>query len=97
MKDKFNVIQCHVDLHIENSHSLKEKRRIVKSLKDRIKNQYNISICEYGNLSLWQRAQLGLVSCSNEKNAAEATLRMAVDMIRHFPAVTIIDYRIEVV
>ncbi|OGC39100.1 hypothetical protein A2Y85_04465 [candidate division WOR-3 bacterium RBG_13_43_14] len=97
MKDRLNVVQCHIDLHVENSHSLKEKRRIIKSLKDRIKNQYNVAICEYGDLSLWQRAQLGLVSCSNEKNAAEATLKMAIDMIGHFPAVAIIDYRIEVI
>lgn len=97
MKDKFNVVQCQIDLHVENTHSLKEKRRIIKSIKDRIRNQYNIAVCEYGDLSLWQRSQLGLVSCSNEKNAAESNLKTAVEMIRHSPGVTIIDYRIEVI
>ncbi len=97
MKDRLHVVQGNIDLYVANSHSLKEKRRIIKSLKTRIRNEYNIAICEYGDLSLWQRAQLGLVSCSNEKNAAEVTLRMAIDAIGAFPSVTIVDCRIEVI
>ncbi len=54
-----------LDLHIHESHSLKEKRFVVKSLIDRIKNKFNVSVAEVAN-DLWQRSIIGIACVSNE-------------------------------
>ena len=95
MASSFVVGRCEIDLFIENSHSLKEKRRIIKSLKERLKNQYNVSVCEYGDMSLWQRSQIGLVSCGNERAIVDTTLKRAVEFINHVHLVSLLNYTIE--
>lgn len=96
MANTFYVGRCELDLFIENSHSLKEKRRIIRSLKERLKNQYNIAVCEYGDMSLWQRSQLGLVSCGNERSIVDTTLKRAVDFVGHFHALSMLNYTVEI-
>jgi uncharacterized protein YlxP (DUF503 family) len=96
MANTFFVGRCELDLFIDNSHSLKEKRRIIKSIKERLKNQYNVAVCEYGDMSLWQRSQLGLVSCSNERTVVDATLKRAIDFLGHVRPVSLLHYEIEV-
>jgi len=96
MANTFYVGRCELDLFIENSHSLKEKRRIIKSLKERMKNQYNIAICEYGDMSLWQRSQLGLVSCGNERSIVDATLKRAIEFLKHVHSVSLLNFTIEI-
>ncbi len=55
-----------LDLHIHGSHSLKEKRFVIKSLIDRIKNKFNVSVAEVDANDLWQRAVIGIALVSNE-------------------------------
>jgi uncharacterized protein YlxP (DUF503 family) len=95
MASSFIVGRCEIDLFIENSHSLKEKRRIIKSLKERLKNQFNVSVCEYGDMSLWQRSQIGLVSCGNERSIVDMTLKRAVEFINHVHVVSVLNCTVE--
>lgn len=95
MANSFVVGRCELDLFIENSHSLKEKRRIIKSIKERLKNQYNIAVCEFGDMSLWQRSQLGLVSCGNERSIVDTTLKRAIDFLNHVHVISLLNYTIE--
>ncbi|UCG30609.1 MAG: DUF503 domain-containing protein [candidate division WOR-3 bacterium] len=83
-------------MHIDNCHSLKEKRRIVTSLKEKLKNRYNVAICEFGDLSLWQRTQLGLVTCGNTKQHVDSSMRKALDFIDKFHAVSLLKYDIAI-
>lgn len=50
-RGKLYVVQCTLDLHIADCQSLKDKRRVIKSIKQRLKNRYNVSVCEFGDLS----------------------------------------------
>ena len=95
MASSFIVGRCEIDLFIENSHSLKEKRRIIKSLKERLKNQFNVAVCEYGDMSLWQRSQIGIVSCGNERSIVDMTLKRAVEFINHVHLVSLLNYTVE--
>lgn len=56
---------CSITLRISAARSLKEKRRIIKSIIERIRNRYNVSISEVGYLESWQLAQLGIAFVSN--------------------------------
>ena len=55
-----------LDLHIPESHSLKSKRMVIKSLIDRIKNKFNVSVAEVDANNLWQRSVIGIAYVANE-------------------------------
>ncbi len=88
---------CWVDLHIPGARSLKDKRRVIKSLKERLKNRYNISIAETGALDKWQRAEIGIVCVSNDSVKVSRTLNTVMDRIRDDYAVSVIDYHTELI
>ena len=53
---------CSLKFFLHGNNSLKEKRRITKSIKDRVKNKFNISIAEIGDQDVWQNLHLGIVA-----------------------------------
>jgi uncharacterized protein YlxP (DUF503 family) len=55
-----HVLVLHLELHIPQSQSLKAKRKVVKSLRERLKHRFNASVAEVGYMEKWQRAQLAL-------------------------------------
>lgn len=64
-----------LDIHVEHSHSLKEKRHVVKSLKDRLREKFNIAVAEIDHLDSWQNAVVAAVTVSNERVHAEQVLQ----------------------
>jgi uncharacterized protein YlxP (DUF503 family) len=64
-----------LELRIESSHSLKEKRHVVQSLKDRLRHKFNVSVAEIANQDLWQRATVAAVTVSSDRENAEKVLR----------------------
>ncbi len=86
---------CTVVLHIPGAASLKDKRRAVKSLKDRLHNTFNLSVAEVGDLELWQRAELGLAVVSNDQSFCDQVLAKAVDMVRRDRDIELLDYHTE--
>ena len=63
-----------IELHFPEARSLKSKRIVVKSIKDRLRQRFNIAIAETGYLELWQRAELAAVSVSGSRQLVEAQL-----------------------
>jgi uncharacterized protein YlxP (DUF503 family) len=55
-----------LDLHIPQANSLKTKRMVVKSLIDRTKNKFNVSVAEVDSQNLWQRSVIGIAMVANE-------------------------------
>jgi len=96
MANRFFVGRCELDLYIENCHSLKEKRRVIKSIKERLRNQYNIAVCEYGDLSLWQRVQLAVITCSNSKTMVDATIMKVRNFLDHTHAVSLLNFECDI-
>lgn len=70
-----------VDLHAQETHSLKEKRQIVTSIKDKLRNKFNISIIESDYQELWQKIQLAIVTVSNSKAIPEKVFAQIEDFI----------------
>ncbi|MEO0226529.1 MAG: DUF503 domain-containing protein [candidate division WOR-3 bacterium] len=89
--NKFFVGICKFDLHIHNCQSLKEKRRVIVSLEEKLKNRFNIALCEYGELDLWQRAQITTITCSNKQSVVDTTMKALIKYIEHFHPVTILN------
>ena len=74
-----------IELRIEGAQSLKDKRQVVRSLKDKLRAGFNIAVSELDATDLWQRATVGVVSISDSKdylrglmeNVERAALRIA--------------------
>jgi len=64
-----------LELRIEAAHSLKDKRQVLRSLKDRLRNSFNISVAEIEVTDLWQRATLCVVSISGSRDYLDGLMR----------------------
>ena len=96
MRHRFFIGRCDLDLHIENSHSLKAKRRVISSLKKKLRNHFNVAVCEFGDLSLWQRTQLGIVICSNDKVVVDSIMKAVLDYLNKVHSVSMLDFKLEI-
>lgn len=88
---------CRIELHIPESRSLKDKRQVIKGIKDKIRNKFNVSIAEIDNNDLWQKASLGVSIISNDKKFATQVLCLVVDKINQENGAVILDHNIEFV
>ncbi len=68
-----------LELRLEDSHSLKEKRHVVAGLKDRLRHKFNVSVAEIDHQDLWQRATLAAVTVSSDRTHAEKVLQGVED------------------
>jgi len=57
-----------VELRIPEAHSLKDRRQVVRSLKDRLRHGFNVSVAELDEAVLWQSATIGLVAISRSRD-----------------------------
>ncbi|TLY16965.1 MAG: DUF503 domain-containing protein [Nitrospirae bacterium] len=86
---------CTVELYIPNGHSLKAKRQVLLSLKDRLRDKFNVSIAEVGEQDLWQKAVLGIACVANEGAYVNQVLDQAINVIRSVPTIELVQFRIE--
>jgi len=57
-----------LELRIEGAQSLKDKRQVLRSLKDKLRQSFNVSVAELDETNLWQRATIGVVSISSSRD-----------------------------
>lgn len=74
---------CTLELYIPTAHSLKDKRRVVKSLIERVKNKFNVSIAEVDRQDNWQHAVIGMATVSNESVHVQQTLNTVTKFIEN--------------
>jgi uncharacterized protein len=84
-----------LELAIPDAMSLKDKRRAIKSIKDRIAHRHNVSIAEVGALDEHRRSIIGMAMVSNDSRYVESALSKLVDFVRAAPQVSLVDYQIE--
>lgn len=87
---------CTVELFIPGTQSLKDKRQVLRSLKDRLRDRFNLSIAEVDGQDLWQKTVLGLACVANETRHVQQVLEQAMNVIRATPAVEIVRSRVDV-
>jgi len=64
-----------LEVTVEEAHSLKDKRSVVKGLKDRLRNRFNVAVAEIAGQDTWQHAVVAAVTVSGEKQHAEKVLQ----------------------
>jgi uncharacterized protein YlxP (DUF503 family) len=85
-----------VHLLLREAHSLKDKRQVVKSIKDKLRNSFNASVAEIEAQDNRQLAVLGFAMVSNEAHALKVSLGQIVEALRVHPVAELLDYEIEV-
>ena len=79
------------ELHLAACQSLKDKRAVLKSLKDRLHNRFNVSVAETAHQELWQRAELTAAVVSTDRRHAESVLREADRLVAGADGARIVD------
>ena len=82
---------------VPDAMSLKDKRRAVKSLKDRIRNRFNVSVAEVGLLDSLRQSELGVALVTNNSTFAESCLSKIVELVRATVKLELLDYTIEII
>lgn len=85
------------DLSIGGCTSLKEKRMVLKSLKKRLRNKFNVAVSETDNHDLWQRGTLAVVTVVTDKRMANSVLSSIVNFLEAQHQTEIIDYSLELI
>jgi uncharacterized protein len=85
-----------VRLLIREARTLKDKRQVVKSIKDRLRNGFNVSIAEVDALDNRRLAELGLAMVSNETHHIKVALGQVVEALRSHPIAELLDYELDV-
>ena len=85
-----------IALMVREAHSLKEKRRVVKSLKDRLRNLFNVSIAEVGSQDAWQSADLGVAIVGTDPRFVNQVLSQVMNKIEENPDVEVIDHQMDI-
>lgn len=85
----------HIDFLIYGAQSLKDKRRVIKGLKEQLRSRFNCSVAETEYHDLWQRARLAICVVSNESRHANTQLNEIVRFAAAKPGAEMVDYRIE--
>jgi uncharacterized protein YlxP (DUF503 family) len=84
-----------LELGVGDAMSLKDKRRVIRSLKDRLAHGHNVSVAEVGALNEHRRSILGLAMAGSDSRYVEGALSKLVDFVRGVPQVDLIDYQID--
>lgn len=84
------------ELHLPECTSLKQKRQILKSILDRVKNKYNVSIAEVDHQDLWQRTTLGIAFVTQTQHQAEKVLSSIERYIENNQKIELLSNQIDI-
>lgn len=85
------VSRVRVEFLLPGCTSLKEKRFVLNSLKKRLKNTFNVSVCEIGYQDKWQRSELGLSTVANSRRGADKTVQDIIAFLERETRISLID------
>ena len=85
-----------VRLLLRQARSLKDKRQVVKSIKDKLRNNFNVSVAEIEAQDNRQLAVLGIAMVSNEAHHLKVALSQIVEALRTHPVAELVDHEVEI-
>jgi uncharacterized protein YlxP (DUF503 family) len=83
-------------LLIRESHSLKSRRRVVRSLVDRIRSRFNVSVADLGDQNVWQKAVIGVAVVANDGRFVNEVLSKVLALVSSDPRAEVIDQSMEI-
>ncbi|MEQ8767407.1 MAG: DUF503 domain-containing protein [Planctomycetota bacterium] len=86
-----------LDLRIPGAFSLKDKRRVIRRVKDRASNKFNIAIAEVDYLDEHRLTRLGVTTVANDRRVVQSALDQVVNLIESQPDIELLDYQVETI
>ncbi|NLM74572.1 MAG: DUF503 domain-containing protein [Clostridiaceae bacterium] len=86
-----------IELLLSDAGSLKDKRRIIRSLIEKIKNKFNAAVAEIGRMDSWNHSQLGISCLSNEAGHCDSMLNSVINFIESNGSYQVIDIQTEII
>ena len=84
-----------VAIHIPSAQSLKEKRHVLRSLKDKVRTKFNVSIAELDSQDKWQVSTLGFAMINNDNRYLNSCLSNVLSFVENFAGLEVCDHHIE--
>jgi uncharacterized protein YlxP (DUF503 family) len=84
-----------LEIHIPEAHSLKDKRQVLRSLKDRLRGRFNVAVAELEHQDLWQRATVGVVTLADQAGFVEHALQQVLEDSEKHLGRGLVDHQIE--
>jgi hypothetical protein len=81
---------------LRDSHSLKDKRRVLRSLKDTLSGKFNIAVAETDEQDVWQTAEVGVATVGTDTPFVQSLLSQVVNYVRFFGGVELVDSEQEI-
>lgn len=85
-----------VELHVHGSQSLKQKRGVVRSIVQRVRNRFNMSVAEVGGQDTWQRVSLGLAVAGSDETTLRRQLEKALSFIEDLHLAEVLGSEVEI-
>lgn len=85
------------ELDIPSSYSLKDKRRVLNSLKGKLKNKFNISVSEVGEKNLWNRGYIAIAIVGDDNKFVDSQLQEVIKFAEFFKDVVVLDVKMEII
>ena len=82
---------------LHGNNSLKGKRKVIRAIKDRLKNKFNVSVAEVGDQDVWQNIHLGIAAVNADAQYLEGLLKQVVNFIDHMHLAEMTDCQTEIV
>ncbi|MAN25454.1 MAG: hypothetical protein CME10_14415 [Gemmatimonadetes bacterium] len=89
------VMGCNMEIKLGQSCSLKDKRRVINSIKERLKKNFNLALAEVGTMNEWQYAELAMVTVSNDIRHANSVISKAINFVEKDVRIELLDYELE--
>jgi uncharacterized protein YlxP (DUF503 family) len=86
-----------LELHIPDAQSLKDKRQVLRSLKDKLRREFNVAVAELDHHDAWQRSVVGVVTLSNEEKHVRESLQKVLDAADRILGSFLIGQKFEIV
>jgi uncharacterized protein YlxP (DUF503 family) len=86
-----------LELHIQHAQSLKDKRQVLRSLKDRLRAKFNVAVAELEYHDTWQRSVVGIVTISNEEHHVEESLQQVLAEADNILGPLLVSHSVEVI
>ena len=86
-----------LELHIPDAQSLKDKRQVLRGLKDKLRRDFNVAVAELEHQDTWQRSVVGIVTISNEEKHLREVLQKVLDEADRILGSFLINQAVEIV
>ncbi|MZG53326.1 MAG: DUF503 domain-containing protein [Nitrospinae bacterium] len=86
---------CSIKFYLHGNNSLKGKRRVVRAIKDRLKNDFNVSVAEVGDQDVWQSLHIGISAVGSDSPYMDGLLTKVVDAIDRMNLAEMVDCKTE--